>query len=79
MSKISENGIIRDATAEEQAEIDARKIEWNNNKSQRDLERIYTERKRLYGSWESQLDEIFHDIEAWKTRIQKIKTENPKL
>ena len=25
MSKISENGIIRDATAEEQAEIDARK------------------------------------------------------
>ena len=79
MSKISENGIIRDATAEEQAEIDARKIEWNNNKAQRDLERIYTERKRLYGSWESQLDEIFHDIEAWKTRIQKIKTENPKL
>jgi hypothetical protein len=78
MSKISENGIIRDATAEEQAEIDARKIEWNNNKAQRDLERIYTERKRLYGSWESQLDEIFHDIEAWKTRIQKIKTENPK-
>tara|TARA_R100000544_G_C2189877_1_gene41109 strand:- start:35 stop:274 length:240 start_codon:yes stop_codon:yes gene_type:complete len=78
MSKISENGIIRDATAEEQAEIDARKIEWNNNKAQRDLEHIYTERKRLYGSWESQLDEIFHDIEAWKTRIQKIKTENPK-
>ena len=78
MSKISENGIIRDATAEEQAEIDARKIEWNNNKAQRDLERIYTERKRLYGSWESQLDEIFHDIEAWKIRIQKIKTENPK-
>ena len=77
MSKISENGIIRDATAEEQAEIDARKIEWNNNKAQRDLECIYTERKRLYGSWESQLDEIFHDIEAWKTRIQKIKTENP--
>ena len=54
------------------------KIEWNNNKAQRDLERIYTERKRLYGSWESQLDEIFHNIEAWKTRIQKIKTENPK-
>ena len=22
-----------------------------------------------YGSWNDQLDEIYHDIEAWKTRI----------
>ena len=31
-----------------------------------------------YGSWGDQLDEIYHDIEAWKTRIQTIKTNNPK-
>ena len=31
-----------------------------------------------YGSWGDQLDEIYHDIEAWKTRIQGIKNNNPK-
>jgi|SRR5210317_2154579 len=31
-----------------------------------------------YGSWGDQLDEIYHDIDAWKTRIQGIKTNNPK-
>jgi hypothetical protein len=35
-------------------------------------------RKSQYGSWGEQLDEIYHDIEAWKTRIQGIKNNNPK-
>ena len=35
-------------------------------------------RKSQYGSWNDQLDEIYHDIEAWKTRIQGIKNNNPK-
>ena len=35
-------------------------------------------RKSQYGSWGDQLDEIYHDIEAWKTRIQGIKDNNPK-
>jgi len=35
-------------------------------------------RRQAYGSWNDQLDEIFHDIEAWKARIQAIKTNNPK-
>jgi len=35
-------------------------------------------RRNQYGSWNDQLDEIFHDIDAWKARIQKIKTDNPK-
>ena len=35
-------------------------------------------RKSQYGSWNEQLDEIYHDIEAWKTRIQGIKDNNPK-
>ena len=35
-------------------------------------------RRQAYGSWNDQLDEIFHDIDAWKARIQKIKTDNPK-
>ena len=35
-------------------------------------------RKSQYGSWNEQLDEIYHDIEAWKLRIQTIKNNNPK-
>ena len=35
-------------------------------------------RKSQYGSWGDQLDEIYHDIDAWKTRIQTIKNNNPK-
>ena len=35
-------------------------------------------RQQAYGSWNDQLDEIFHDIDAWKARIQGIKDNNPK-
>jgi len=35
-------------------------------------------RRQAYGSWGDQLDEIYHDIDAWKTRIQSIKDNNPK-
>ena len=51
-------------------ESDATKIGNNNN--------IRATRRNLYGDIGDQLDEIFKDIDAWKTRIQKIKTDNPK-
>ena len=51
-------------------ESDATKLE-NNNK-------IRATRKKSYGNIGDQLDEIFKDIDAWKARIQKIKTDNPK-
>ena len=35
-------------------------------------------RRSEYGSWNEQLDEIFHSIDDWKTRIQNIKNNNPK-
>ena len=35
-------------------------------------------RRQAYGSWNDQLDEIYHDIDAWKARIQGIKDNNPK-
>ena len=31
-----------------------------------------------YGKWKDQLDEIYTDIDAWKTRIASIKTKYPK-
>lgn len=40
---------------------------------------IIAQRKKLYGSWESQLEEIYDNgIDAWKTRIAQVKTDNPK-
>ena len=35
-------------------------------------------RRQAYGSWNDQLDEIYHDIDAWKARIKSIKDANPK-
>jgi len=39
---------------------------------------VKSTRKKLYGDIGDQLDEIFKDIDAWKTRIQGIKDANPK-
>jgi hypothetical protein len=42
-------------------------------------QRIIQTRKSLYGSWESQLEEIYDNgIDSWKARIAQIKTDNPK-
>ena len=42
-------------------------------------QKIIATRKKLYGSWESQLEEIYDDgIDNWKARILQIKTDNPK-
>ena len=39
---------------------------------------IRDKRKAEYGSVGDQLDEIYKDIDAWKTRVKKIKDDNPK-
>ena len=31
-----------------------------------------------YGSIGDQLDEIYHDVDAWRVRIKEVKTDNPK-
>ena len=49
----------------------AEKVEKNND--------IIYKRKQEYGSWQSQLEEIYENgIDSWKTRIAKVKTDNPK-
>ncbi len=35
-------------------------------------------RRAAYGDIGEQLDEIYHNMDAWKTRIQGIKSDNPK-
>ena len=43
------------------------------------LEDVYVNRRKEYGNWESQLDEIYHSgLDAWKDRISAIKTKYPK-
>ena len=43
------------------------------------LEDVYVNRRKEYGNWESQLDEIYHTgLDAWKARLANIKTKYPK-
>ena len=43
------------------------------------LEDVYVNRRKEYGNWESQLDEIYHTgLDSWKTRISNIKIKYPK-
>jgi len=42
-------------------------------------QQIITTRKKLYGSWNLQLEEIYDNgLDSWKARIQQIKISNPK-
>ena len=40
--------------------------------------KIDATRRKSYGGWNEQLDEIYHNIDDWKARIKKIKDDNPK-
>ena len=80
------DGVKVDLTAEEISELNAKdeienkkiadaKTIYDNNKYQRDREAEYLS---TLGNWQDQLDMIYHDIEAWKAKIKKIKDDNPK-
>ena len=63
---------IPEPTAEQLATYEsAAQTEENNNS-------IRSTRKSAYGDIGDQLDEIFKNIDDWKTRIQSIKDANPK-
>ena len=59
-----------------QAQLDALETQaqtYENN------QQIIATRKKLYGSWESQLEEIYDNgMDSWKARISQIKADNPK-
>ena len=59
-----------------QAQLDALESQaqtYENN------QQIIATRKKLYGTWESQLEEIYDNgIDSWKNRIAQIKADNPK-
>ncbi|ANS05601.1 protein XkdW [uncultured Mediterranean phage] len=63
---------LAEPTDEQLTALDAQATtDFNNNRADKT-------RRRNYGEWRDQLDEIYHDIDAWKARLQQIKTDNPK-
>jgi hypothetical protein len=60
-------------TLEQLNAFEAQATTYENN------QKIIATRKSLYGSWESQLEEIYDNgIDSWKNRIAQIKIDNPK-
>ena len=70
MVKVNFNGIEREATAEEQAEYDARQTEWTNSAVARKLEQIKEMRlqKLQETDWMAMSDLTMSN--AWKTKRQ---------
>ena len=65
---------IAQPTDEQLASYEAQATTYENN------QKIIATRKSLYGSWESQLEEIYDNgIDSWKNRIAQIKLDNPKV
>jgi hypothetical protein len=63
---------LSEPTAEQLASYESSANNWEKNVV------VWENRKKSYGDIGEQLDEIFKDINAWKTRIQKVKDDNPK-
>ena len=63
---------IAEPTAEQLATYESSATTKENNNT------IRHTRKVSYGNIGDQLDEIYKDIDAWKTRIAKVKSDNPK-
>ena len=75
MSKIAVNGVIRDATAEEQAQIDAREKEWADSAKDRKLSAIKRERlDRLQQTdWMAYSDVTMPDnIKTWRQELRDL-------
>jgi hypothetical protein len=69
--KEEELGVARPTDAQLDAlDAQATTLESNNQ--------VDATRRTAYGSWNDQLDEIYHDIDAWKARLLTIKNSNPK-
>ena len=65
---------MADPTNEQLQALEAEAQVIENNKQ------IINTRKKLYGSWESQLEEIYDQgVDSWKNRITQIKINNPKV
>ena len=79
MSKVISNNIIRDATAKEQAEIDAREKAWNDKSADRKLDEIRTIRNQLLQDtdWKVTMAKekgttLSSGFKTWRDNLRKI-------
>tara|TARA_Y100000114_G_C11633050_1_gene265368 strand:- start:1 stop:306 length:306 start_codon:yes stop_codon:yes gene_type:complete len=66
------NNITNDQITAKQAEL---QTDYDAKQYQRDRQLAYL---KDVGSWEEQLDMIYHDIDNWKAEIKKVKDKYPK-
>jgi hypothetical protein len=69
------NGVVSELTDEEQATLNTSRAKIQ---AKIDADAWKVSRVSSYGSIGDQLDEIYHDIDSWKARIAKVKSDNPK-
>lgn len=72
------NGKRVECTAADLTAIAEKEVKHAAGAPTRALAAIDDIRREEYGSITDQLDEIFHDINSWRTRIAGVKARNPK-
>ena len=58
-----------------QEQLDALESQANDAET---IKQVDATRRNAYGSWNDQLDEIYHNIDDWKARIKAVKDANAK-
>ena len=72
-----ENIIVHDSSITKPTENQLSNYETAGNTAESNA-LVDAKRRQDYGTWNQQLDEMYHDFESWKARIKKIKDDNPK-
>ena len=75
MGKVNFNGIEREATAEEQAEYDARQTEWTNSSVARKLEQIKEIRLQKLNETDYMANSDYtmpDDVKTWRQAMRDI-------
>jgi len=71
-----ENGIEIALTPEEEAQRDTEEKAWEDEQVELKKTQYQQDRKPLYGTWEEQLDMMYHG--TWKDHVAKVKSDIPK-
>jgi len=77
--KVQENGIVRDMTPEERAEVDAKELAWNNDKPNRQLANIRELRNRKLSETDylANSDVTMPDyIKTWRQTLRDLPQNN---
>lgn len=76
MSKVDINGVVRDATPEEQARIDAREQAWINNTLKRKLNYVRKHRQKFLddSDWWVSSGQITDAQKTWRQSLRDIPT-----